>query len=133
MAEKWVEEISPQVRALMDSYWPGGLTLILPTNREDIQSLVKGGTSTLGVRMPDHTELLQIIENVGVPIIGSSANFEGETTPYVFDDLDSELVDLVDYVLPGECKTKQASTVLDCTAVPFRVLREGAVTLVHGS
>jgi len=128
MAEQWVDEISSQARILIQKFWPGALTCVFSTHRNDIPKLVQGGSDTLGVRMPNHSGILKIIKKVGVPIIGSSANFEGDSTPYLFNELNQELVDLVDFVLPGECKIKQPSTVLDCTSQPFRVLREGAVS-----
>lgn len=131
MAEMWVDGIPNAVRELMDHYWPGGLTIVLPSTKQEIPPLVKGGTDTLGVRMPNHLDVLSLINTVGVPLIGSSANFEGENTPYEFQDLNPELVKLVDYVLPGECTTKQASTVVDCTTEPYTILREGAVQLTE--
>ena len=61
--------------------------------------------------------------------LGTSANFAGEKTPYEFEDLDKELMKLVDFVVPGKCHTKQASTVIDCTQKPWKILRDGAVVL----
>jgi L-threonylcarbamoyladenylate synthase len=72
---------------------------------------------------------LQMIDTVGVPIIGSSANFAGQPTPYHFEDLDPELVQLVDYVVQGETFTKEASTVIDVTQKPWKILRQGAVRI----
>ncbi|HRN95979.1 MAG TPA: L-threonylcarbamoyladenylate synthase [Candidatus Levybacteria bacterium] len=130
MAEKWVDIPSQKVRSLMKNYWPGGLTIILNSKNTRVSKLVKGGGNTLGVRMPDHADLLQIIEKIGVPIIGSSANFAGESTPYLYNDLSQELIQLVDFVLPGNTRGgTKASTVIDCTKEPFTILREGAVKL----
>ena len=130
MAEKWVDIPSQNVRSLMENYWPGGLTIILNSKSTRVSKLVKGGGNTLGVRMPDHTNLLQIIEKIDVPIIGSSANFAGEPTPYLYNELSHELIQLVDFVLPGNTKGgTQASTVIDCTKEPFVILREGVVKL----
>ena len=72
---------------------------------------------------------MKIIEEVGVPILGPSANFHGDPTPYSPADLNPELVKLVDYVVPGECTVKQASTVVDCSVVPYKIIRQGAVSL----
>jgi hypothetical protein len=73
--------------------------------------------------------LLQVIETVGVPILGPSANFHGDKTPFLLEDLDPELIQKVDFVLPGVCKKKVVSTVVDCTVNPYIVLRQGAVNL----
>lgn len=114
---------------LVESYWPGALTIIMRCNKERVPVLVRGGKNTLGVRIPNHAIARSIIRGVGVPILGPSANFHGGKTPYIFEDLDKKLVKLVDYVVFGECFTKQVSTVIDCSQIPWRVLREGAVKL----
>lgn len=129
MAREWVDEVSPKAEKLMKEYWPGGLTIVLPSTNEKVPGLVKGGGDTLGVRMPDHQEILQLISNVGVPILAPSANLAKEETPFTVDELNPKLVRLVDFVLPGECKFKQPSTVVDTTVNPVKVLREGAVKL----
>ncbi len=129
MASKWVDEISPSANKLIKKHWPGGLTIILPSHDARVPSLVKGGSDTLGVRMPDHEDILRIIQGVGVPILAPSANFSGEQTPFTIDELNPKLVRLADFVLPGECKVKEPSTVVDSTVTPYKVLREGAVKL----
>ncbi len=127
MAQEYVLPLSKEVEGLTKEYWPGALTIVLPARTERVPELVRGGTQTLGVRMPNHEGALEIIRHVGVPILGPSANFHGEKTPYALTDLDRELVQLVDYVVSGECKGRQASTVVDCSVFPWKILRQGAV------
>jgi len=130
MASQYWQSVPERVvEKLVKPYWPGALTIVLPCKKEKVPSLVRGGGNTLGLRMPDNDTLLEIISAVGVPIVGTSANFAGDQTPYKFEDLDSELVKMVDYVLPGECLIKQASTVIDCSIEPWKILRQGAVKL----
>lgn len=127
MTQEYLEGITNDVRKLMERYWPGGLTIILPCKTDKVPSLVRGGGDTVGVRMPNYQAILEIIKGVGVPILGPSANFAGEKTPYEFEDIDKGLIALVDFVLPGECTLKQASTVIDCSVTPWKILREGGV------
>ncbi len=130
MAEAYLQPVPQEViDRLIQPYWPGALTIILDCQNMKVSELIRGGTQTLGVRVPDHLITLTIIDAVGVPILGPSANFSGEKTPYRFEDLDPELVKLVDYVVPGKCTVHQASTVIDATREPWKVLREGAVHL----
>ena len=130
MAQEYLLPIKKDVKEkLIDKYWPGALTIVLPCLSERIPSLVRGGSETLGVRMPDHPVALEIIKNVGVPILGPSANFHGEETTFIFEDLNPELIKLVDYVVNGECSIKQASTVIDCSATPWKILRLGGLKL----
>jgi len=130
MAGDYLQKIPDLVvEKLIKPYWPGALTIVLPCKTEKVSSLVRGGGETLGVRMPNNETILGIIKEVGVPILGTSANFAGDPTPYGFEDLNPELVKLVDFVLPGECSNKQASTVIDCSVNPWKILRQGAVKI----
>lgn len=129
LVEKYVDEVPEKVRAIMKQYWPGGLTIVLNSTSSDIVPLVKGGTRTLGVRMPDHEIPLSLIEQIDVPLLAPSANFSGEDTPYSYEELNPEIVKEVDLVIPGECSTKQASTVIDCTSEPWEIIRQGSVVL----
>jgi L-threonylcarbamoyladenylate synthase len=128
MAREYLLPVSQDViEKLVKPYWPGALTIVLTCQTDKVPGLIRGGGNTMGVRVPDHLTTLEIIKGVGVPIIGTSANFAGEATPYAFEDLDKELVKLVDFVVQGACHTKKASTVIDCTSKPWKVLRQGAV------
>jgi L-threonylcarbamoyladenylate synthase len=130
MAKKYASDLPNNVvQKLVKPYWPGALTIILKANEETVSKLVCGGGETIGLRMPNHPVVLEIIKKVGVPVLGPSANFHGETTPYEFKDLSSQLISLVDYVVKGECLVKQASTVLDSTLTPWKILRQGAISV----
>lgn len=130
MAENYLKPVPDEViENLVELYWPGALTIVLDAQTEKIPDLVRGRTKTLGVRVPDHLTALEIINGVGVPLLGPSANFHGGETPYTFEDVDPELMKLADYVVPGECHTKLASTVIDCTVNPWKILRQGAIKL----
>lgn len=130
MAEKYTLSPFPKiVRHLIHKYWPGALTLILAADPHKVPLLVRGQGLNLGVRQPDHETALAIIRGVGVPILGPSANFHGGDTAYIYEDLDERLTGLVDLVVPGNCKSQQASTVVDCTFVPFNIIRQGSIRL----
>lgn len=127
MAEKYLTSLPDNVRRLMEKYWPGGLTIVYSCKIDVTPPLVRGSGTTLGVRMPDHEVTLALIKRVGVPILGPSANFHGIPTPYTIAELDPKLISLVDYVVHGECSTKLASTVIDCSITPWNILRQGRV------
>ena len=126
MAEKYVH-ITPDARRLMKRYWPGGLTLVLNTKSEMISNLARGGGQKLGVSIPGHLTTRKLIRGVGVPILGSSANFSGRQTPYRVSEIDSELIRMVDFVLSGRCSLGKSSTVIDVREKPWRLIRSGAV------
>ncbi|MDO8460999.1 MAG: L-threonylcarbamoyladenylate synthase [bacterium] len=135
MVQEYISSMPSEVKnKLMKKYWPGALTIILPCRIDRVPSLVRGGGKTLGVRMPDNKIIRKIISGVGVPILGPSANFHGEKTPYRLEDLDPKLIKLVDYVFQGHPLQGQAflpspSTVIDCSVKPWRILRQGAISI----
>ena len=129
MVKDYVEEIPQKVEHLIEKYWPGALTIVLKANKEKVPSSLRGGGETIGVRIPDQSELLQLITWVGVPIIGTSANFSGASTVFNSLSLDPALVGQVDYVLKGNCKGRKSSTVIDVTSTPWKLLREGVIKI----
>ena len=139
MALPYFSHPSDVVRRLMDTYWPGALTIIYYCKKNLLDSPIRGGGDTIGLRMPDHETTLSIIKGAGMPILGPSANFHGEPTPYKFANLNPELIKLVDLVVPvgnqaerdpaSRDKQGLASTVVDCTASPARIVRQGAIIL----
>lgn len=130
MAQDYLQPIPQEVvQTLIEPYWPGALTIVLPCLTDKVPSLVRGGGSALGLRIPNHTIARAIIRNLGLPILGPSANFHGEATPFLFKELNSELIKQVDFVVEGECTIKQASTVINCAEKPWKILRHGAVRL----
>lgn len=130
MAQDYLQPISKDViDQLIEPYWPGGLTIVLPSITEKVPNLVRGGGTTIGVRIPAHPIARAIIRGVGKPILGPSANFAGEKTPYKLSDLNPQLCKLVDFVVEDQAYGKEASTVIDCSEMPWKVLRQGAIKL----
>ena len=130
MAKKYWFYLPEEVeKKLIEKYWPGALTIILPANLSVVPSLVRGGQENLGIRMPDNELILDIIKKTGVPILGPSANLHDEQTPYSIKDLDKNLIQKVDLVLDGSCALKNASTVIDCSKKPWKILRHGAINI----
>jgi len=128
--KNYVYPFDSKIEDLMDRYWPGALTIVLKCDKRKVPELVRGGGENLGVRIPDHEIPRKIIEGVGVPILGPSANFHGEATPYKFEELDKQLIKLVDLIVEGKTKEENlASTVIDCTEEPWKIIRQGAVKI----
>lgn len=123
--------ISPSdiVRHLMETYWPGALTIVDYCKKNMVLSPIRAAGDTIGLRWPYHPVSQALIEGVGVPIVGPSANIHGKPTPFTFESLDPEFLNLVDFVVPGVCKGQLSSTVVDCTTDPYTILRQGAVVL----
>jgi len=130
MTQEYVQPIPDDIRKnLMEKYWPGGLTIILPCKKEKVPSIARGGGRTLGIRQTNHSLLITILKQIKIPLIAPSANFAGEKTPIKFSDLNPKLVSLVDYVLPGESYGQKPSTIIDCSVRPWKVIRQGVITI----
>ncbi len=130
MAKKYLKPFDRIVKTkLMDKYWPGGLTIVLNCKKDKVNPLIRGNKDTLGIRIPNHDQTLALIKGVGVPIIGSSANFLDDKTPLLLKDINPKLINLVDYVLDGKCGIKKQSTVIDCSRKTWKILRQGAVSI----
>jgi L-threonylcarbamoyladenylate synthase len=119
-----VEKIPPEAYALMDEFWPGPLTLILPKAKDYT------GTSlpTVAVRMPNHRVALELIHRCNFPLAAPSANLSGKPSPtcaeHVINDLNGRIPLVIDAV--SRSKFGVESTVLD---IQNRlILRPGYVT-----
>jgi L-threonylcarbamoyladenylate synthase len=130
MAQKFLQKTSPAFIKLTQKFWPGPLTLIYKCQIHKVHPLVRGQGSTLGVRQPNHPIVLKIIQKIGVPILGTSANLHGHSTPFEKKDLNPKILKHVDLILGGNCPLKESSTVLDLSQTPWQVLRRGSIKVV---
>ncbi|WP_426183776.1 L-threonylcarbamoyladenylate synthase [Microbacterium sp. TWP3-1-2b2] len=133
-----VEEIPEPVQKLVDEFWPGGLTIVLPAQPSLAWDL--GDTlGTVAVRMPDQRVALELLEETG-PLAVSSANLTGRPAAISAEDAERMLGDSVAvYLDAGMSETGVASTIIDATSLVrrgddageprIRLLREGAVTM----
>ncbi|MTH54029.1 threonylcarbamoyl-AMP synthase [Bacillus mangrovi] len=124
-----VRDIPAYAMKLMNMFWPGALTVILPLKEDRLSPLVTAGLSTVAIRMPDHPIALALIKQAGVPVAAPSANTSGKPSPteakHVVLDLDGKIAGIID---GGATGVGVESTVLDCTKPIPVILRPGGVT-----
>jgi L-threonylcarbamoyladenylate synthase len=129
MLPQITSEVPPSTQVLIDHFWPGPLTLLLPRSSA-ISNSVTAGRPLVGVRVPAHPVALELIRLAGVPIAAPSANRFGHISPttkeHVLADLDGRIDAIVD---AGPTLHGVESTVLDPTRNPIVIYRPGAVTL----
>ena len=127
--EGLVTSIPAAARRLMEAYWPGPMTLLLPRTTE-VPDAVTSGRALVGIRMPAHPVALELIRRAGVPVAAPSANLFSHTSPttaaHVLADLDGRIDAVLD---AGPARHGVESTVLDPTQEPIIVYRPGAVTI----
>jgi L-threonylcarbamoyladenylate synthase len=113
---------------LMDSFWPGPLTLVLPKGNL-VCSTVTAGLSTVAVRMPDHPLAIALITACNKPLAAPSANRSGKPSPTTAEHVLHDLYGRVAGVLDGgETGVGVESTVLDVTGEKPMILRPGGIT-----
>ena len=128
-AARLAETIPPLAAGLMEAFWPGGLTIVVPAS-SDLPKPVTGGTGTVGLRQPDSPYLLRLMEALGGPLTGTSANRTGMTPSASAAEVLSSLGNDVDAIVDGGVADKrEGSTVVEVSAEGFFVLREGVVAL----
>lgn len=128
MLDGLVEAVPEAARRLMEAFWPGPLTLLLPRTPA-VPDAVTAGRELVGVRMPAHPVALELIRRAGVPVAAPSANLFGKISPttaaHVLEDLDGRIDAVVD---AGAAEHGVESTVLDACKTPMVIYRPGAVT-----
>lgn len=123
-----VREISDDAKILMQKFWPGPLTIIMPRGK-DICDETCAGLDSVGVRMPSNPIAHEIIERSGVPFSAPSANISGKPSPTnaqdVFVDMNGKIPLIID---GGECDAGVESTVISVLNPTPVILRPGVVT-----
>jgi L-threonylcarbamoyladenylate synthase len=121
-----VTEISGLARRLMTSFWPGGLTLVLP--KRNTVPLEVSAARGVAVRLPDLKLAREIISTVGIPLAVTSANRSGRPNAHTAEDVMAQLGGRIAAIVDGgTCPGGVPSTILDCTTEPPRILRDGAI------
>ncbi len=95
---------NPAIEKLVDKFFPGPLTLVIP-KKEIVPDIITAGNETVAVRMPDHPVALELIESAGTPIAAPSANVFGQLSPTDAQHVINQLGDKIDAVIDGgKCK-----------------------------
>ncbi|WP_037364805.1 L-threonylcarbamoyladenylate synthase [Amycolatopsis orientalis] len=119
--------VPPQARALIEAFWPGDLSIVLP-HAPSLQWNLGNSRGTVMLRMPLHPVALELLRDVG-PMAVSSANVSGRSPASTVEDAQEQLGDAVSVYLDGGSSGETvASSIVDLTGDRPLVLREGAVS-----
>jgi L-threonylcarbamoyladenylate synthase len=131
----WADDVPAYAISLARDFWPGPMTLVVERSAL-AADFVTGGQDTVGVRVPNHSVALGLLEAFaragGKGVAAPSANRFGKISPTtakaVSDELGEYMVDS-DLILDGgECDVGVESTIIDCTGDTPKILRPGAIT-----
>jgi L-threonylcarbamoyladenylate synthase len=117
-------EFTEPVRRLAGRFWPGPLSIVAPVGRRRL-AIPRSGI-TLSCRVPAHAMALEVLRRAG-PLASTSANRHGMPAATTAGEAIALLGGDVDAILDGGNSTGLASTIIDCTTTPPRVLREGPI------
>ena len=131
-----IEEVYPLVKALpekakklMEAFWPGPLTLVLPKS-DIVPKESTGGLETVALRSPENALTLDLIRACGFPVAGPSANLSGRPSPteasHVFEDLGGRIEGILE---DGAVGIGVESTIVDLSEDSPTLLRPGAITI----
>lgn len=124
-----VARIPANAQVLMDTYWPGPLTVVFQRS-EMVPDAVSGGLNTVAVRLPSNRVARKLISLAGMPIAAPSANTSGRPSPTSAEAVLADLEGRIDGVIDGgPCIIGVESTVVDCTTPVPTLLRPGGITV----
>ncbi len=124
-----VTHVPDTARRLIEAFWPGPLTIVLP-KRKEVPDIVTGGHDTVAVRMPAHPIARELIRLCGTPVAAPSANRFTCTSPTTVRHVREQLGDRCDMMIDGgACRVGVESTVISLTGPVPVVLRPGGVPI----
>ncbi len=116
-----------RIKGLINAFWPGPLTLVLP-KKNIVPGIVTAGYETVAVRMPNNKIALKLIEELGNPIAAPSANSFGKLSPTSAQHVVKQLGEKVDIVMDGgNCSVGVESTIIEITETKNYLLRPGGI------
>lgn len=128
MLSEITEEVTPLEQKIMETFWPGPLTIILK-KKDIVPNIVSANLNTVGVRMPSNEIARSLISSAGVPIAAPSANISGKPSGTNLEDIKAEFNGKVDYFINGgETEVGLESTVIIVINETVHILRPGKIT-----
>jgi L-threonylcarbamoyladenylate synthase len=122
------EPVPPIAWLLAERFWPGALTIVLFKSKS-VPDIVTGGGKTVAIRISAHPTLVALIQGVGTPIVGTSANLSGQPSALTAEEVHAQLDGKVDLIIDGgRCPGGKESTIVDLTGETPLILREGAIS-----
>lgn len=126
-----VMSIPDEAEKLIENFWPGPLTIVFEASSRQ-KEFVFGQSHTIAIRIPDCIICLELIKETGFPLVSTSANISGQpasiSAEQVADDFSTELDIIID---GGPSPQNIASTVVDITQKPPRIVRNGAISALE--
>ena len=124
MIKNYTSDISDVEWDLINHFLPGLVTIILKKN-DLVNSLITSNSDYVGIRIPDNSELVEIIKKLGRPVISTSANISDSDVITRVDMISDELLSGIDYVYDGGEINNLSSTIIRVVDGKLVILRRG--------
>jgi len=122
------EPVPPIAWLLAHNFLPGALTIVLHKSNS-VPDIITAGGITVAVRVPAHPVPIALVQGLGAPIVGTSANVSGKPSALTADEVYSQFGNKIDLVIDGgRCPGGRESTIIDVTGEEPVILREGAIS-----
>ncbi|RBP30023.1 translation factor SUA5 [Marinobacter pelagius] len=126
--EQWASKVPETAWKLIEEYWPGPLTLLLP-KKDSVSDFITGGQPGIALRMPAHRATLETIKLLGRDIVAPSANPYGRVSPTSAEHVINAMSGRIDAVLDGgHCTVGIESTIVDLTGERPSIARPGQIS-----
>ena len=123
------DNLTSQVSRIMQKYWPGALTLVFK-KKDDMLNHITENTNSIGIRIPDDKDLLNILNNINFPLAETSCNISGEKEYNNAKEISNKMGDMIDLIVDGgEVINNTPSTVLSVECNEPIILRVGALKI----
>ncbi len=124
-----VSKVPEQAKLLANSFWPGPLTLVLPS-KDIVPDLTNSGLSTVAVRVPNHPLALALLDRLDYPLASPSANPFGYISPTTAQHVEQQLGGDIPYILDGgACTIGIESTIIGFEGEHPVIYRPGGVSI----
>ena len=120
--------VTEKIDTLLDEFWPGALTIVLPANKK-LPDFLRGPGNTIAVRHSPSKFVDELLGILNKPLIGTSANLSGQSNCQTVEEAFKQLGPLVEFWLDGGLtRGGLPSTVVDAGEPNFRIIRKGAIS-----
>jgi L-threonylcarbamoyladenylate synthase len=126
--QELVKSIPDAAEKLMESFWPGPLTMVFEASEKLHQYAIKS-SKTIAIRIPACPICLSLLKSCDFPIVSTSANKSGSAPAITAQEVETVFGDQLDLIIDGGSTPSNApSTVVDVTRSPIKIIREGAIS-----
>jgi L-threonylcarbamoyladenylate synthase len=125
---RFLVEISPKTLVIAEKFWPGQLTMILPTTT--MGRIISGGRKDLGVRIPNNKFMLNLLNEIVIPIYTTSVNLSNKKSAKSVSEAIEFFDGVADVIVDGgRCMFSFESTVVDMIQFPYVIIRRGCLDI----